>query len=195
MTYTLSGAQSSMLRFIRRHNISAAQLFVLDRLRGDDAARAALPELAQLSATAVRSCPKLPQEAPLFAEHELATVLRLIDVSGGQTRFNAWGLMNRCVWERLFPNSFQSHVCAQILVEAGHAENISAWVERTVRPRQPHYDWCVEMLAIDVCQVTRTYSYSASEFEEFISNHTSESETAERQRPARPRQSARAGPG
>lgn len=177
----LTRSQKAILRFLRKYELSAAQLFLLWRHYPDAESCVKLPELAMLSPVVFHALPPAPGPVDVFSADELSVVLRLINLSEDATlRYKGWALVNRCAWERLFPDSFSDdsfpgRVASRLLVEANNASDLTAWVEAVFRPQCLYYDRCVELLAVDVCRAASTYQVDEVDFKEFLSSNTAKS--------------------
>lgn len=168
--------QQSVLRFIRNHRVSAAELFLMWRHYPDQATCASIPELARIPTAAFRKLPSPPAPSGLFSIDEIGVIRRLADVSAvahDPLRFKGWGLINRCVWERLFPESFPHRVASKLLREANDADDLPGWVDNVLKPQHEYYERCLDLLIVDVSRITVDTNFSEVEFNEFLAANKS----------------------
>lgn len=159
------GGLVACLRFMRKHSISAIQMFLMWRHAPQGST---LPELKNIPDSVVAKCPRAPAPNALFSDGEIEALVRLTHDLNGPLRLGGWALANRCVWERLAPDHFPAKAAAQILREAHDTEHLASWVGRVMQKDHPHYELVFNQVAIDVVRATHPYYVEDDEFRAFV---------------------------
>ena len=80
-----------------------------------------------------------PAATGLFSGTEIEAVLWLARRLDGPLRRAAWRLLERCVWERMFPELFAERWAGRILSEAYKADDLATWMMSCVTPMEAAY--------------------------------------------------------
>lgn len=163
------------LRFMRKHALSAIQLFLMWRHVLPSAEGSTLPEMADIPESLYARLPRAPAPNALFSDGEIEAVIRLTHGLQGVHRLGGWALANRCVWERLAPDHFPNKVASTILREAYDSDDLANWVGRVMQKDHPHYAAVFDQVAVDVVRATHPYYVDEADFKAFLNGLKAES--------------------
>lgn len=131
--------QQSWLKFIRRSGRTALELFLLWRHAEPGNVPDDLWELSSVTDAEYAKLPMRPAATGLFSGTEIEAVLWLARRLDGPLRRAAWRLLERCVWERMFPELFAERWAGRILSEAYKADDLATWMMSCVTPMEAAY--------------------------------------------------------
>jgi hypothetical protein len=162
--------QLSCLRFLRKHqDISAAQMYMMWQ-HGHSSSY--IPEMDGIDERIYRRLPDAPNSNLLFSVSEAESANYLLLLLRSPLRNWAWALVNRCVWERLFPDYFHHKVANKILMDAYNTDNLVEWVETTMQNDHPYYAAIFDLRAVDVVRLVNEFQTSSDEFKQFIAEQS-----------------------
>lgn len=162
--------QLSCLRFLRKHQyLSAAQMFLMWRHARPPSD---IPEMAGIGESVYKRLPVAPDPNLLFSASETESVLRLAFSMKPPRRHWGWALVNRCMWERLFPDAFPDKYAGKILKEAYDANNLAEWTETVLQKELPYYAAVFDLRGVDVFRLASEIQTSPDEFRQFVAGNS-----------------------
>jgi hypothetical protein len=162
--------QLSCLRFLRKHqDISAAQMYLMWQ---HVCPSSYIPEMDGIDERIYRRLPDAPSPNLLFSASETESAQRLLFSLRPPRRHWGWALVNRCVWERLFPDAFPHKVAGKILMDAYDADSPDEWVEAAMQKDHPYYAAVFDLRAADVVRLASEFQTSPDEFKQFVAEQS-----------------------
>jgi len=171
----MNNQQKSIIRFLRKHDLSIVHLFLLWR-EGQDVGhgRISIPELVKLSISfASRNVPNPPPKE-VFSQDEEEIVFKLIDLPYEEVKYKGQELVSYCLWERLFPEWLRREASNQILLDAAKAGkdgDLSGWVNSVMQIHHLYYAYCFDLPGMGAYRATSKYCVSDDEFKEFLESN------------------------
>lgn len=83
------------IRFMRKHALSAIQLFLMWRHAHPSGEGSVPPEMVDIPESLYAKLPRAPAPNALFSDGEIETLIRITHDLQGAHRLNGWALANR----------------------------------------------------------------------------------------------------
>jgi hypothetical protein len=131
-----------------------------------------IPEMDRIDERIYRRLPDAPSPNLLFSASEAGSAQCLLFLLRPPHRYWGWALVNRCVWERLFPDYFPHKVADKILMDAYDADSLSEWVEAAMQKDHPYYAAVFDLRAADVVRLASEFQTSPDEFKQFVAEQS-----------------------